>query len=212
MISSISTGTPTGDVLRDDYARKVIIKLRTDLAALREEMAVSNHTVKFVAEVMHIMAKEKEQLQADVQNLRLMQEVHKGGGKLAMPPSVLSKEVGQWQNASERTFMRSMDMLGLANQAQQHLNCRIQDMRTTLDTARATLLQSPTQVCSPQPERMPLPCGLGCHNRKDNGVEHSPMCLTNLSGPHTYSIAPDFQNAAHFRFSLDDQGNAVLRL
>jgi len=199
MISSISTGAPTCDVLRDDYARKMMIKLRTDLASLREEMAVSDHTVNFVAEVMDNIAKEREQLQADVQNLRRMQEAQKGGGMLVMPSSVLSKEDGRWQNSSEHMFRRSLDMLGVIGQAQHHLNGRIRDVRTTLDTARATLLQSPTRVCSPQPEHIPLPFGLGCHIRKDNGVEHSPMCINTNSVPQ-------------FRFSLDDQGNAVLRL
>jgi len=199
MISSISTGAPTCDVLRNDYAREMMIKLRTDLAPLREEMAISDHTVNFVAEVMSIIGKERERLQADVQNLRRMQEAQKGGGKLAMPPSILSKEHGRWQNSSEHTFRRSLDMLGVIGQAQHHLNGRIRDVHTTLDTARAILLQSPAQVCSPQPEHIPLPFRLGCHIRKDNGVEHLPMCINTNSVPQ-------------FGFSLDDQGNAVLRL
>jgi len=213
MNSTISTRACTFDVLRDDHSHKVMMKMRADLASLREEMTVSSHTANFVAEVMQVNAKEMDRVQTDVQNLRLMQEAHKGGGKLGVPPHVLLGGDDQWQNTCEHTCRQSSEMIAMIAQAREHLTRRIQNMHTTLDAARAALSQSSTRMCSPQPEYLPLPFGLGCHVRKDNnGVERSPTCFTNLSGLHRNSLAPDVQSTPHFRFSHDDQGNAVLRL
>lgn len=148
-------------------------------------MTVSKYTANFVTKFMQVNAKERGFSQSEVQNLRLMLETCSDGGKLAMPPNALLKEDSQWQNASEHTCSKIVDMIGVIDRAQQHLTCRIQNMQTTLSAARATLQQSSTPACSPEPEHLPLPFGLGPFIRKDDDVERS---------------------IQHF------QGNAILRL